>query len=176
MPTASRIAEVSQADAFLARAKRLQGQVPAWQPSSRKGEVEMVWNLEDAAGIVSGHLRFRAGREHRACPSISVVFRDNPLWRLDIEEPHVCHDNPPDAYQLNLPATVCGSHEHTWADNRAYVLNQHAWTIPYRRSILPQIRRLNQALPWLAEKINLSLQPEQRRVDLPDRDLFGEMR
>lgn len=177
MPSANRIAEIKQVDAFLARKKFLQGPIPTWVPSTRVGEVQMIWNLVDEDGITNGHLRFRAGKEHRACPSISVIFRgDNSVWRLDIEDPSVCHDNPPDADQLGLPATVCGSHAHTWNDNCAYILNEHGWTIPYRRPIPPQVRRLEQALPWLADQINLELGPDQRDVQLPELDLFGEIK
>jgi hypothetical protein len=44
---------------------------------------------------------------------------------------------------------------------------QDIWELPCRRPLAPQIRKLPQAIPWLAERINLTLNPDQRGFDVP---------
>jgi hypothetical protein len=172
MPTAIREAEAAEIDAFLAEDKSLEA-VPIWRGSSWPGELTAVWNIRDSLGIGRATLRFRCPRAARAWPSISLIFRGNPLWRIDLVASGVWKPNPPSAVSLGLPSEVRGSHSHTWHDNRAHLLSQDLWTLPYRRPLPVAIRRLPQAVASLADETKLLLEPEQRQFDVPPQtDLF----
>jgi hypothetical protein len=172
MPSEIRLAEVAEVDAFLADEKTLEG-VPVWRESPRPRELSAVWNIQDSLGIGRASLRFRCPRVTRAWPSISLIFRGNPIWRIDLVAADAWKPNPPGAAALGLPPEVRGSHSHTWIDNRAYILSQDLWGLPYRRPLPVAIRRLPQAVASLAAAINLLLGDDQRRFDVPPQtDLF----
>jgi hypothetical protein len=166
MAGAGRQMDVDEIDAFYAEAKRLQGPPPHWAENSR-GELSASWNIEDAIGIVRAHLRFRCSRQHRQFPSVSVIYRGGLVYRLDLVDPSECKFNPLGALALNLPAKVCGPHIHGWDDNREYVRSVGLGHMPYRRPLPAQVRRLPQAMLWLAESINLAVAPDQRGFDVP---------
>ena len=172
MPSALSPAEAAEIDAFLAEEKRLDG-IPIWRESSWPGEMDAVWNIQDSLGITRATLRFRCPRAARAWPSISLIFRASPIWRIDLVAPDAWKPNPPGASSLSLPAIVRGSHSHTWHDNRAHLLSQDQWSLPYRRPLPAAIRRLPQAIASLADDVNLTLDPAQRGFDVPPQaDLF----
>ena len=166
MAGAIRDTEAAEVDAFLAEEKRLDG-VPLWHDSSYPGEKSAVWNIHDSLDIMRATLRFRCPLLNRAWPSVSLVFRDNAIWRIDLVGPDVWKPNPADAAALGLPPEVRGSHSHTWPDNREHLLLQDQWGLPYRRPLPPAIRRLPQAIASLAAAVNLLLEPDQRRFDVP---------
>lgn len=41
------------------------------------------------------------------------------------------------------------------------------WELPCREPLPAQIRRFEQAFPWLADRMNLKLTAEQRTFDIP---------
>ena len=175
MPTAISDAEAAEIVEFLAEDKRLDG-IPIWRASPRPRELSAVWNIQDSLGIFRAKLRFRCPRAARAWPSISLIFRNNAIWRIDLVAAEAWKPNPPDAVSLGLPPEVRGSHSHTWHDNRRYLLSQDLWSLPYRRPLPAQIRRLPQAVASLGREIKLFLEPEQRRFDVPPQtDLFEEL-
>jgi hypothetical protein len=101
-------------------------------------------------------------------PSVSLIFRNNPVWRIDIDAAANAHWNPYWAHSLGLDPVVRGPHAHERRDNRGHVLNIFPeWDMPCKRPIPKSIRRLSQALPWFATRINLELKPEQRGFDVP---------
>lgn len=172
MPGASQT-ELDDVDAFLREPKTLAGPLPLWSTSTYHGELQTTWLIRDSLGIQSGALRFTclASRQH---PSITVTFRDKLIWRLDIVDATECKPNPHGARLVGLPATICGSHEHGWHDNRGYVEAVGFGRLPFRRALQPQVRRLGQALLALADSINLTLDEDQRGFDVPHAaDLFG---
>jgi hypothetical protein len=176
MASAMRNSEVNAVDLFLSEPKRLRGGSPQWQQSEhRPRELHAVWLIEDSLGIERAQLRFRCASNNRQNPSISLIFRSKPIWRVDLVPPSECKYNPPWARALGLPATVCGPHGHEWEDNRGHILKDHTtWDIPCRRPLPTNIRRLAQVLPWFASRISLDLLPEQRGFDVPAQtDLFG---
>lgn len=173
MVTIARQREVDAADAFLANAKTLDGPPPIWRDSLWGSELAALWIVLDSDGAPSGQLRFRALKTDTLNVGLSLIHAGRPLWRIDLDERGPPHPNPPDAHALGLTATVPGSHEHAWVINRAYVLSQDQWPLRYRRPIPRQIRRLGQALLWLAPQINLTVDPSQHGFDGPNRlDLF----
>jgi hypothetical protein len=161
--------DVQQVDDFLAGDKSLEAAIPLWQKSARPGELEAIWNILDPLGVRS-HLRFRISETEPTLPSVSLIFRRNPIMRLDIEGPSICHSNPPWAATLKLPPEVCGSHFHSWEDNRNHILNTGLWELPARRAVEPRLRRVPQMLPWIAAQVGIDLTHDQRSFDLPPRE------
>ena len=167
MVPAARASDVRAVDAFLAEEKFLQGPYPPWIPGTYADEFMAIWLIEDSLGIARGQLRFSLRPSRIAAPSVSVIFRNNPIWRLDLEEPDVCKTNPLWAEAVRAEPRVCGSHCHEWHDNRQHILAQPIWELPCRRAIQPQIKKLQQAIPWLADQIKLTLTPDQRGFGVP---------
>lgn len=165
--------DVAEIDAFIAEPKTLLGPPPAWQQSSRVRDMEAKWQVEDSLGIIRAHLRFRFIKTEREYPSLSLIFQNTPIWRVDLRPESSWKPNPPVAAKLNLPAHVQGSHSHGWDHNRAYCLSQKAIQLPIRSPLPAKIRKLPQALMWLAGHVNLTIKPDQRDFDVPPKsDLF----
>jgi hypothetical protein len=159
--------DVTAADDFLTRAKTLVGGPPSWKLSARATEYEAIWIIADDLGVEAGQLRFKWPRNSRASPAVSVIYRGNPIWRVDLAPEDECKFNPHDAHSYGLPPRLCGPHEHAWPDNRDYVIENGFGRMPYRRPVMPQLRRFIQILPSLADQINLTVTPEQRTFDSP---------
>lgn len=173
MTTATRLAEVAAADAFLDQPKTFDGLPPLWTDSDWGGEITAKWIIQDEFGAPVGELRFTAQQTDTSQTSLSLLAGGKPLWRMDFDSAAVCHSNPHDGHILGLPALVCGPHEHAWPINRLHVLSQPLWTLPYRRPLPASVRRLSQGLHWLADQINLTVEPDQRGFEGPTRsDLF----
>ena len=165
--------DVAAADAFWADAsKTLAGAPPEFGISkfNRDGqyEREAIWPIADSLGIVgTGQLRFVVRPGLHLGPSISVIFNRQALARLDFVPPNECEPNPLWAGSQGLPPEVCGPHFHDWQHNRLHVLKHDRWELPCREALPPQVRRFEQALPWLAARLNLVLTAEQRSFDVP---------
>jgi hypothetical protein len=173
MSSAVRNRDIRTIEAFLVGDKRLSGPPPEWTVSSRKGDVQAVWSIIEEYGIERAHLRFRCALSSRQYPSMSLIFRSTPVWRIDIVPGDECKFNPPWCASLDLPATVCGPHEHRWYDNVNYLAKEPAWNLPARRPLPPQLRRFQQIVPWFSTLIQLELMPEQHGFDVPPQtDLF----
>jgi hypothetical protein len=168
--------DTSEIDAFLAEPKTLLGPFPEWKKNqARPGEYENTWLIADSLGIVRAQLRFRFSTSNKAFPSVSLIYRTLLIWRIDLVPPDECKFNMLGAAALGLPARVCGSHSHSWPDNRDYVQSQGFGQMPYRRPIPVQVRKLEQAVLLLATEIGLVVAPEQRGFDVPPQStLFDE--
>ena len=103
--------EAAEIDAFLVEEKRLDG-VPVWRDSVWPGEKDAVWHIIDSLDIVRATLRFRCPRLARAWPSVSLVFRGNAIWRIDLVASDTWKPNPAGAAALDLPPELRGSHSH----------------------------------------------------------------
>lgn len=168
MGTAVRDAEILEVNAFVAERKRLRGPPPLWFPSGWKTELQSVWIVEDLQGVARAQLRLVCQRSANPYPTINLVFRNHPIWRVEIEDPPKPHFNPLWAAALGLPPIVTGSHEHSWPDNRDHVATiAPDWEIPARRPLKPQVRRMPQALASFASAINLELDSVQHMFDVP---------
>lgn len=163
--------EIAEVDAFLLREKRLQrlggDGFPVWGQANWDRKIGAVWNIEDDLGAVLAQLKFESGRHAPPCPSVSLIFQGHPIWRVDIAPSYAHHINPPWAARVGAPPFTDGSNEHRWYDNREFIRREPAWDLPCARPVPTQIRRLSQALPWFAERINLRFDPEQRGFDVP---------
>lgn len=170
MAVAGRADEVFLVDAFLAQQKFLSGAPPefGYKPRGKDPSWEAAWPIVNSAGIgESGSIRVRYAPASQEPFSISLVFREQSICRLDFVEQSVCHDNPPWGRSKGVPVRVCGPHIHRWDLNRDHVLQQDEWTIPCRVPLEPQIRRFDQAFPWFADQVNLTLRPDERNFDVP---------
>lgn len=173
MTTASRLADVEAAEEFLQEAKTLQGPPPKWADSKWGGEYTATWVVLDSLDAPAGQLRFTVRKADTSVASIHVIFQNHPIWRVDLDYDHICHSNPLDGHLQGLDAQVCGSHSHAWDINKQNLLSQDLWSLKYRRPIPKTIRRLGQALLWLSDEINITIEREQRGFDGPTRaDLF----
>lgn len=166
----SRESDVEAVDRFMGVSKTLIGPAPEFGPTkfSRRGAYENCarWALADDLGIASGaELLFvaRPAAEH----SISLIWRQRKVFRLDLVSHNECKPNPYFARSLGLPSRVCGPHAHNWEHNRAYILSQDDWEIPCREPLPPQVRRFDQAWPWLADRLQIVLTSEERKFELP---------
>lgn len=175
MPVALSAGLAAEIDAFLAEPKRLDGPEPTWIRGSRPSEMSAEWLIVDDLGISKAKLRFRCPISSRLFPSVSLIYRSNPIWRIDLVRSHEKKPNPLPAQRLGLPPVVVGSHAHTWPDNRPHLMSQHVWELPYRRPLDGPVRRLPQALFSLADAISLTIVAHQRGFDVPrSEDLFEE--
>ena len=93
--------------------------------------------------------------------------------RLNRKRATVCHPNPPYAAKLGLPPRVCGTHVHTWADNREHVSYSGLWQLPVRRPVLDNLQRLEHMFFWFCDHIGVRIQGDSRRIDPPPQNLFG---
>jgi hypothetical protein len=133
---------------------------------------EAVWPIANSAGVVeNGQLRVNYAPASDKLFSLSVIFRGQPLFRLDHVARTICHNNPQWGAGYDLPPSVCGPHYHPWNPNREEVLRQHDWDLPFRLPLPSRIHRFDQALPWMADEVNLVLTPDQRAFGLPE-ELF----
>jgi hypothetical protein len=143
-------------------------------PRSTRGVYERtaIWPIANSAGVVtSGQVRFVVRPGSDLGPSMSVIFNREPIARLDFVPAQECESNPLWAASIGLAARVCGPHFHSWEHNRTHVLMTEDWELPCREPLPGQVRRFEQALAWLADRINLVLTPEQRRFE-PPRELL----
>lgn len=163
-------AEVAAVDTFLASPKHLYGAPPEFGPTNfhRKGlpEWQAVWPMADEDGVLTG-AELRVVARPGPFPSLSVIWSGQAVTRLDICAETECKPNPLWAGALGALPQVCGPHLHSWELNRGHNLNITGWEIPCREPLQPQIRRFEQAFPWLMDRINVALTPEQRVFDTP---------
>lgn len=163
--------EVLLVDAFLADRKMLDGAPPEFGERQRGLKArrmwEAAWPIAGSDGIVAGGmLRISVSPASDKPLTLSVILRSRCIYRVDFVDSTVCHRNPLWARAVGLPARVCGPHVHTWEDNRGDVL-AGAKDLPCRVPLPANIRNLNSSLPWMAERINLTLTPRDRSFRVP---------
>ena len=169
MARSSRQTEIAEVDQFLASGKFLEDRLPTWTGDLRPDEWTARWAIRDDIGVVRAgtELRLRSLRVRASQFSISVLYRSQPVYRLDMVDLAETKLNPPDAYRLDLPARVAGPHVHAWIDNRSYVSVNGFGSLPYRRSIPSQLRRVPHALMQISQETNIHVTPQQASFDLP---------
>jgi len=170
MARVSRQSDIDVVDRLVAASKALIGPPPEFGPTnfSRHGNYENCasWALADDLGIATGAELIFVARP-RGEHSVSLIWRQRKVCRLDIISYEECESNPYFARDMNLPHRVCGPHFHAWEHNRAPILAQDEWELPCRAPLPPQIRRFAQAWPWLADRVNIVLTSEERMFELP---------
>lgn len=165
-------AEIAAVDTFLEGRKHLFGSPPEFGPTTyvrrSQAEWQAVWPIADDLGVVTtGQMRIVARPGPALGPSIAIIFNGQCVSRLDMVPQAECEPNPHWAAALGMPPMVCGPHFHGWEQNRGFLLDSEGWRLPAREPLPPQVRRFSQAFPWLADRINLVLTPEQRAFEVP---------
>ena len=160
-------AEIAVVNEFLDQPKKLRGLRPKWAKSGFSQEWAASWQIENDIGVVRAQLKFRCWPTRPSYPSLNLIMRQRPVWRIDLVPPDQQEANPIWAQRLELPGIVRGSHCHEWTDNREYIRQTGDWQLPARRPLPHNITTLEQLLPWFAERINLELGPDQRGFDVP---------
>lgn len=163
-----------EVDQFLADYKTLAGFLPEWQQhhgwnwSSR-------WGILDPLQAQQGELVFtiNAGLTK---PSITAVFRKQPIYRVDIVPPGECKWNDYGARELGLPARVCGPHTHPWPENRVFIAENGFGHLPYRKPADVADTLFIRALEIASNDLNIHVAPAQRVGCEPPRQagLFAE--
>ena len=178
MRPSQRIADVEAVSRFFAERKTLFESPPEFglkRTDQRNSPWEARWPIVDSAGSSTGgaHLRITLSPASDRPLSISVIFLKNCIYRIDFVAHSICHHNPHWAAALGggITPMVCGPHVHPWEENRRHVETQDEWQLPCRIALPPQIQRFDQAFPWLADRVNIILEPRHRSFELP-RDLF----
>lgn len=154
--------------------KVLDGPQPAWVLSTGYNDYQLSWPiLEEDTGFIRSSLKFRVPMEDYYYPSVGLIFRNEPISRLDRTRPSSCEPNPNYASRLGLPARVCGPHVHAWSDNRLHVATTGKWELPARRPVADNMTRLEQMFFWFCDYASVRIEHENRRLYLPERGLFG---
>ena len=169
MTPASRLAEVNEVDRFLAQQKTLSEGLPRWRDSHITGRLTAQWPIIDSEGVLREGTRlvFVCKVDELTRLSVTLLLRGNRIFGVDLVPGNECKVNGPGAARLGLPARVCGSHFHAWADNRDLALSAGLGAMQHRRPTPKLLTRLPHALAALAQSVNLALTPEQASFDVP---------
>jgi hypothetical protein len=169
MTTATRLTDVDEVDRFLADQKTLTEGLPQWRDSHIKGWLTAAWPILDSDGIVleGTRLVFTCKADDSERLSASLLLRGNRIFGVDLVPASESKMNGPGAQRLGLPASVRGSHFHTWEDNRGHALANGLGDMPYRRPTPELLTRLPHALAALRQAVNLTLTAEQLSFDVP---------
>lgn len=167
--------EIYKINRFLeSKQKTLEGLGPDWKVTPR-GDFQAIWSIVEENGLVRSHLRFRVSRNYVEFPSISLIFGDKNVSRVDLVEASACELNPIEAARLGLPSRVCGPHFHCWGDNRDIVQRTANWqNLPIRRPINDNITSLTQLFLWFCNEINITITSDSKKFVEPPRDLFSQ--
>ncbi|WP_430450186.1 hypothetical protein [Rhodophyticola sp.] len=167
--------QLEDVDLYLARKdKQLTEPQPEWVDTGRE-DYQCTWSIiEMETGVERSTLKLRIPFASFENPSVGLIFRGNPIARLDRARDSVCEGNPPYATRLGLPYRVCGPHLHSWEHNRHHVALTGLWELPARVPITDNMSRLNQMFFWFCDKFSLMIPNNCRQLHLPDRGLFGD--
>lgn len=164
-------AELLRVDEFVDCEKTLAEQEPQWG-KLENGRWFATWPVLNDLGAIRGSLNFRVDPQYPDFPSLSLLFENHAIGRIDLTPPHWVKINPP--WALGLPSSVQGNHVHVWADHRERISATGRWVLQARQPVPHAVKRVPQMLRWFAQHINISLCDTQFGFDFtPDRDLLG---
>jgi hypothetical protein len=151
---------VEEVDQFIAEYKTLAGFLPEWQ-QVHGWNWSTRWGVLDKLEVQQAELIFtiNAGLTK---PSITAVFRKQPIYRVDIVPQDECKWNDYGALTLGLPARVCGPHTHPWPENRAFVAENGFGHLPFRKPVEVADVLFIRALEVAAMDLNIHVEPVQR--------------
>lgn len=108
---------------FLAAMKWLCGYQPTWSSRSRRNQMVGIWPImEEGRDESRAYLVFSLFGTSLDEPSVSLIYRNWEVCRLDVKPKNVQDANPDYALKFDLPKVVFGTHIHLWEYNREYVL------------------------------------------------------
>lgn len=158
-------ADCDEVDAFVGSYKTLAGLMPAWIDFYDR-DWQVRWGIEDAFGIQRGELCMTCDAEQTRW-SISAIFRQKLIYRLDVVPMAECKSNPYGALAQGLSARVCGPHAHPWVENRPFVSANGFGRLPYRREIDGSVSSITASLAWVAQDLNIQVDAQQRLCEMP---------
>lgn len=167
---------VEEVDAFIAGYKTLDGFLPEWN-QNHGWNWSTRWGVLDALQVQQAELVFtiNAALTH---PSITAVFRKQPIYRVDIVPHSECKWNDYAGLAAGLPPRVCGPHAHPWPENRQFVVENGFGQLPLRKpvEIGDTLFIFIRALEVAAHELNIHVEPSQRIGCEPPRQagLFAE--
>ena len=169
--------QLRRVDRFLENdTKVLEAYQPHWTHAPGYRDYQLAWPiLEEDTGRTRSNLRFRMPDQDFRYPSISLILNGARIARVDKVAPDVCKANPPWARRVGLPHEACGTHVHSWQDNRTHVAQSGEWQQPARRPLEEELNDLDALFLWFCEHINVRIQAHNRPIQLPDAGLFGRL-
>ena len=173
MGKADKVKLCNEVDAFLQEPKFLLGPQPIWRQNGTFDRLDANWPIEEVSGLSRSYLAFRLNRLSTNEPSVSLIFRNRPVCRIDIKPLDEADGNPLQARKFGLPGQVYGPHIHRWDYNREYVLNAlplDEWEIPIKEGISHLTQNLSQILAMICSHCKIDFTPEQRDVTPPARE------
>lgn len=163
------LVECEEVDAFIAAHKTLVGFLPDWNPAFG-GLHQTRWAIADIHGIESGELCLTVSPTG-VYQTIVCTFRHKLIYRFDVAPAGECKPNWHTAHLQGLPAEVCGTHVHGWIENRSYAIVNGFGRMPVRRPVTASVLDLIDAVHWVAQDLNIQIDPGQRAISLPPRTL-----
>ena len=164
-------------DAFLAIVKWLRGYMPEWTPGSRRNQMVSYWPvMEEGRDESRAYLVFSIYGSAQDQPSVSPIYRNWEVCRVDVKPKNDRDFNPEYALRFGLPKAVFGTHIHLWEHNREYVLNELSpdrWRIPNKMPISQSARKVRHILPCICNHCGIYLNSGQRDVYPPRRKEFA---
>lgn len=163
-----------EVDAFVAGYKTLSGFLPEWQ-QHHGWNWSTRWGILDHLQVQQAELVFEINASLTR-PSITALFRRQPIYRVDIVPTDECKWNDYGARSLGLPPRICGPHSHPWPENRAFVVEHGFGQLPYRKPVDVADTLFIRALEVAAKDLNIHIDPAQRVGCEPPRQagLFAE--
>lgn len=156
---------------FLSADKFLDGLLPEWG-DGYSGVLQARWGLLNGVGIgISSHICISL-KPSLDRPSITLIYRQHPVYRLDIVPMDEEKPNPPWASKHGLPNYVAGPHTHPWDANMEYVNLNWDKSLPCRKPLPHNINELEHALAQAVSDLNITITSEQRVVNLPKQGRF----
>lgn len=162
-------AQVAEVDTWISSYKAFDSYQPPWQPIRSRGrDWQATWPIVDLGGISSGKAVFETDAAFTEI-SISVIYRSNPIFRLDLVPADREEGNEFVAlqYASDVPRKFTGTHTHSWDDHRLWVKSNGLGELPIRRPLIDPPTEIDGAFEFISRIMNVSLQPGQRPVILP---------
>lgn len=168
-------ADVEIVDELIGKeSKVLEGYQPQWGFQAGYRDYQLSWPiLEEDTQRIRSQLRIRVPEHDMNLCSISFIYRNCKVCRLDRDRDDVVKVNNPFGRRLGLPPEVSGLHIHAWEDNRQFILTTEKWDIPLRRPVTENLRDINAMFLWFCEHINVRIQSHNTPLALPDVGLWG---
>lgn len=161
--------------AFLVAEKTLGNQIPFWTRSAYPDELSAKLPIICEGASCDARLVFRLDMNLPKSPSVSLIYRDKPVCRVDVLPKYISDKNPPEASRFNLPEIISGPHIHPWKYNEFYVLDHlpaNEWHIPIKIAISARTRTPGQILACICHHCRIAFVSEQRSFDWPSRKEF----
>lgn len=173
MNIADKIRLCDEIELFLCATKNLAGPQPIWRENGTFNRVDGKWPIDEESGLSRAYLAFRVNRISTNQPSVSLIFQEKAVCRVDIKPIDEADGNPPQAVHLGLPGQVYGPHIHRWQHNRKYVIEAlppNEWGIPIKEGISATTQTLGHILAMICSQCDIGFTPEQRDLCLPNKE------